>query len=190
MLTVACIRVGDRYGPEYPATLRRMVARHLSEPYRFVCVTEHEWDGERMEPEPGLPGWWQKVALFKPGRFSGRVLFLDLDIVVLGCLDPLVQRAGNWIMKDPWAPTFNSSVMTWDAGTADHIYTSFRPTVMQRINGDQDWITLISEWQTYDPDNEVVSFKGCGGQRKGVVSVFHGEPKPHQLGGWVKQEWC
>lgn len=195
MLTVACVWVGEKFGREYPEKLRSMVSRHLSLPHRFVCITEHEWDGERLEPDPlltdpALPGWWQKISLFKPGRFDGRVLYLDLDVVILSRMEPLIERRGNWIMRDPFAQSYNSSVMLWEAGTQDHVYTCFRRSVMERSPEDQAWITLISDWEMY-AEADVCSYKGCGGQRKGIVSVFHGHPKPHDYPcEWVRQEWC
>lgn len=189
MLTVACVRVPGAdgacpYGPEYVERLRNGVARHLKLPHRFVCI------GDDVLAEPDLPGWWQKVALFN-GRFgAGRVLYLDLDTIPIDDLAPLIERPGNWIMQDPWQPSYNSSVMVWDAGTMDHIWTSFRPEVMDSLAhlGDQAWISVISKWRTFPP-TEVTSYKASGGAKLGRVSVFHGRPKPHECDGWVKEEW-
>ncbi|EOD12112.1 hypothetical protein EMIHUDRAFT_213884 [Emiliania huxleyi CCMP1516] len=71
-LTVACVKWGDKYGPEYVNRLYAMVARRLpGVPFRFACLTEQP-RGLRREVEPlplpaasaGWRGWWLKACLF------------------------------------------------------------------------------------------------------------------------------
>lgn len=95
------IRWGTKYGPEYVNRLYAMVTRHTTPPFRFYCLTDAPND-IRPEvtclplPELGcdLPrntfGIWGKSRLWHrelPG-VSGPVLFMDLDVVVVGSLDP------------------------------------------------------------------------------------------------------
>jgi hypothetical protein len=163
-LTVACVWVQGHvpYDVEYVARLASMVRRALARPYTFVCLT----DQPRAVPAGVTPlavpsprplkGWWSKIELFRPARFTGRVLFLDLDSLVVDALDPIVDypapfalvphtgkpggtyeqgREGLTIVK-----RFNSSVMVWDAGTQTHLFTSWTPAVAGRLWGDQDHI--------------------------------------------------
>lgn len=159
MLTVACVwvRANVPYSPDYVSRLKGMVERNLARPHRFVCLTEQP--GHRLPkgidpvpiPSPGrMFGWWSKLELFKAGRFSGRVLYLDLDTLIVGPLDPIVDfaspfalipNAGNFqCATRTLVKRFNSSVMVWDAGVNTELHTNFMPAVAKRLHGDQDWI--------------------------------------------------
>lgn len=135
MLTVACVWVKANvpYSVEYVTNLRSMVAKHLTRPYEFVCLTDRPWllpVGIRAIPishSAKVPGWWAKVRLFDADRFSGRVLYLDLDSLVVDGLEAVVDYPAPFALL-PHAGTFqprtghrivrkfNSSVMVWDAG--------------------------------------------------------------------------
>ncbi|GGL61025.1 hypothetical protein [Wenxinia marina] len=104
MKQVLCIRWGTKYGAEYVNRLYGMVARHLTPPFSFHCVTD-DTGGLRPEieviPLPPLgcemprntPGIWGKSRLWAEelGGLSGPVLFLDLDLVVTGSLDAFFE---------------------------------------------------------------------------------------------------
>ena len=45
--TVACMKWGTLYGPEYVNRLHAGVARHLARPFRFVCFTD---DAQGLDP--------------------------------------------------------------------------------------------------------------------------------------------
>ena len=80
-LTVACVlSPGPTYNRSHVDRLEGMVAQHMSQPYKFVCVGDSPF-----------PGYWAKISLFQPGRFSGRVIYIDLDSTVIGSLDDLVK---------------------------------------------------------------------------------------------------
>ena len=156
-----------------------MVERHLKQPHRFVCVDDSPF-----------PGWWAKVSLFEPGRFDGQVLYLDLDVTVTGPLGDLADMSPRpqgpsvfCIMKDPYRiGGFNSSVMAWEAGRADHIFRNFTHDAMGRLNGDQNWIQeQVPEAETFLP-SWVVSYKKARASNEWPddmrVCVFHGDPKP------------
>lgn len=161
-LTVACVRVSGNvpYGVEYVAKLRGMVARHLSRPFEFVCLTdqpEQVPDGVipvRIKLPTGVFGWWAKVELFNSAHpWRERVLYLDLDTLVVASLDPIVDFPASFALV-PHAGTFNgrhglsvvkrfnSSVMVWDAGTQDHLYHLWSRAIARSLWGDQDWIGL------------------------------------------------
>lgn len=174
MLTVACVRVKANvpYPLHYVTRLQAMVARHLRRPHRFACLTDRPWElpptiaSVPIGSTAHLPGWWAKVELFNPAHALGdRVLYLDLDTLIVADLDPivdypspfaLVPHAGTFRGRDGLAvvPRFNSSVMVWDAGVPDHLFTDWRRAVAHRLWGDQDWIgeqhpqadTMPLEW--------------------------------------------
>lgn len=183
MLTVACvlsdpIREGHRdYTAEHVDRLYHQVNPYMDQPFKFVCVDDSPF-----------PGWWAKISLFEPGRFSGRVLYLDLDVTVVGGLDAVVDiEAPFAAIKDYQFPmTINSSVMTWDAGVADHVFSEFIPSVMTQYNGDQNWINNRIPSARRFPKAWCVSYKVTVKPTGNVptdarVIVFHGRPKPWDI---------
>jgi len=159
MLTVCCVWVKANvpYGVEYVTRLKAMVARNLARQHRFVCLTDRPWElSEDIEtlPIPGVEslfGWWAKIQLFAPGRFSGRVVYLDLDTLVVDALDPIVDFPSSFALlptagsfqpktKHQVVKRFNSSVMVWDAGINSQLFTDWTPAVADRLWGDQDFI--------------------------------------------------
>jgi hypothetical protein len=163
MLTVACVWVNGHlpYPMEYVEKLHAMAKRHISRPFQFVCLTDRPGKvpaGVRAieipNPNP-LKGWWSKVELFSPGRFIGRVLYLDLDSLIVADLDPvitfpapfaLVPHAGTFNGKGGLqvVKRFNSSVMVWDAGSIDFLHRTWTPAAAQVLHGDQDYIGMMA----------------------------------------------
>ena len=91
---VVCIKWGTKYGPEYVNILYAMVKRNITIPHKFVCITDDPTDltpGIHILPmqESIVEGWWHKLTLFKPtiGDLTGRILFLDLDVIITGNID-------------------------------------------------------------------------------------------------------
>ena len=105
MRQVICTRWGDKYGPLYVNRLFGMVSRHLDGPFRFVCFTD-DASGLRegvetrplpplgCEPPTGTHGIWGKSRLWSAdlGGLRGPVLYLDLDVVILGDLSGFFEH--------------------------------------------------------------------------------------------------
>lgn len=194
MITVACVEVGNYQGcgHRYVKTLRNSVARNLG-PHRFVCLSDREHPGIETIPVPS-EGWWSKRFLFAPNLFQGRVLFTDLDNLIVGPLEELVAKPGLPYLTDwGWSRhVYCSTVMVWDAGDHEEIYSAFTPDVIPRVHGDQDWITECSQWDRMKP-GLVRSYRyECKqGPRRGTAIVaMHGKDKPHLFkSGWVLDFW-
>lgn len=161
-LTVACLFVQGEfpYTPEYVIRLAAMVRRWIDRPYRFVCLTDQPWLFPDLETivVSRLPGfaYWTKLELFNPARaWSGRVLYLDLDTLLVAPLSPILDMPAPFaLIEDEPRPgqktrdafgrqilrRFNSSVMVWDGGAATELFTSWEPAIANRLSGDQDWI--------------------------------------------------
>lgn len=200
-MIVVCVKVGNKYGPEYVNKLRNMVARNTNIPHRFLCLTDDP-NGLDVEWSPigcEYPGWWSKLVLFKSHpALTERFVYLDLDTVIVGNLDPLM-RMTSWfaILKDWWAPSYNSSVMVMEPNSQRQVWDNFnyeRDSV--RVHGDQNIITEQAESLTILQDYMPAFFgsykandleKGPGRYR---VVCFHGDPKPHTFEkGWVRDAW-
>lgn len=148
--TVACIKWGTLFGPEYVNRLYSGVRRHLTGDVRFLCMTE-ESDGLHPDVEvldlPVEPfademnaalavanrqGAMRKVSLFRPGLIEGLegpVLGFDLDVVITGSLDDLmavepgkVAMRADWVEARRGRPTGHGSVFRYDPALHPWLY--------------------------------------------------------------------
>ena len=169
MLTVACMfwrdpkkRHGDvcgQYMPAHVGALRSMVAKHLSLPHEFVCITDEKLHCSQMRTVPFDRSLFRhgkrfpKISLFRRDAgewLSPRIFYIDLDCVITGSLDDIVSRAEPLVLwrnpgygrKAQWAP-FNTSMILMDAGCRPDIHESFDPAVgvPQWDHDDQDWVS-------------------------------------------------
>ena len=162
MQTVICIRWGVEYGADYVNRLYRAVMRNVTRPTRFVAFTdpiEGLDAGIDTKPIPEIrlptglkPGPWRKLALWAPdlGGLERDVLFLDLDILVTGPLDPLFDHEpGRLVLvRNPTQGRRdgigNSSVMRFRAGSAPHLVSRFEADAVRfsyRFDNEQIYVT-------------------------------------------------
>ena len=152
---ILCVRFGNKYSISYVEKLRNMIKRHTTIPYKLVCLTDDPTPINGVElivqKNAGYAkGWWHKVHMFDSTLpLSGRILYIDLDVVICNNVNKLLQISGNTFMgiRDfnrkfhrDWK-YLNSSVMSWMHGSQSHIYNVFmsNPQAAMRMHGDQDW---------------------------------------------------
>lgn len=204
-MNVVCVKWGRKYPPLYVERLEAMVRRRLSRPHRFVCLTDDP-AGLTCETrpllDPSLRGWWQKLTLFAPRvhDLEGPTLFLDLDLVIVGALDPFFDDdAGFRIIRD-WESEHrpNSSVFRLTIGAHPHVWEQFdATTVTKRLQSDQQWIAEQLPDAPAWPNGWVISFKRHGGHPRedalppdARIVAFNGSPKPHEAkAAWVREHW-
>ena len=227
MITICCVlRSGGIYNRSWVERLHRAVAQHMSAEHCFVCLTD---DTKAVSPliprvddihwlplRHGWPGWWSKNEIY---ALPGRVLFLDLDVAVVGPLDILLDAEteafdgrsftpeGTFVaIRDFYRPgQFNTSVVLIE--NRRDIYETFLrdpDAVMAAHRGDQEWLsTIVPEarlWKT-----GVVSYKKhcrarlhMPGQPPPSLPVpegtsvvcFHGQPKMPDAEGWPAEYWA
>jgi len=161
----ACVIHGDKYDWCYVERLYNMVIRHSTRPVRFHVFTEsdrsvpahmikhvlHDW--------PGIAGpkksWWYKMQMFEPGRIAGRLLYFDLDTVIVDNIDWMQDLDSRyfWSIRDfrhLWRPSWkgmNSSVMLWDTARFSWIWREFQKndvkTQARLFHGDQDFLNSV-----------------------------------------------
>lgn len=189
---IACVKQGIKYGPDYVRRLRDGVARNLSVPHDFVCLTEDPVPGVETVPlSRTWPGWWSKLSLCDLGR---PLIYFDLDVVITGDLLPLIGITEFTMMADPWQRTFNSSVMVLTGREGD-ISATFRPEMIDRLRGgDQTWWTMCRPNARTLPVEWFPSFKANARLQHvpaGTLGVvFHGSPAPHEVDlDWVDAHW-
>lgn len=192
-ISILCVRFGNKYGREYVERLRNMVARHITVPYEFVCLTDdqHPIDGVRSiyQPNAGyLKGWWHKVHMFDPGLpLEKRILFFDLDVVIHKNIDKLTTYLPNNFVGihdfnrkfySSWK-SLNSSVLAWTHGSQTKIYQEFKtnPKDAMRLQGDQDWIWKLSKEDLHFwPREWIMSYKWEIRKKEDLV-MFQGRRK-------------
>lgn len=213
-LTVACVyKGGGLYdGRDYVKRLASAVSRHLTVPYRFVCLTDKPQRIKGVECIPlkhNWPGFWSKIELYRPGLFSGAVLYLDLDTVVCGSLDAIVATpepvVAAWDLNHGWV---NSSLLLWrvDLSCVYEAMTAAPDLMMRRYDtgplwGDQGLLqdTLTARrigWRWVQESHpDAVWWHPAGMRDKpapaGVsVAMWYGHPKPHEVSSaWIHQHW-
>jgi len=210
-LNVVCVRWGSKYPAHYIDRLYNSVEQNLPRDlnYQFYCITD--------DPPPGvipiLPAnewgtWWQKMNMFNSDIMPpGKTLYLDLDVVITGSLEPLIRSvaAQPLIMVENFSPNkahcaHNSSVMLFDPSDfrIDILHDTFEDNAdraMEKLHGDQCaiWRILRDDIANFDA-RHVVSYKyhcrGKGLPADARVVIFHGKPDPHEVSDpWVKQHW-
>lgn len=199
-MRILSVCVGKAYSADWVLKLKRMVERQMDFT-EFCCITDKQIEGVTcIEPEPGLPGWWQKLSLFKPGRFEGENLYFDLDVVITGPLDFIKPRPGKLSVRDDFSYSVanprkghwnsalgyhgavNSSVMAWRGDGCREVWDEFTPDVMKEVHGDQNHVTRVlhpKDKIAFLPNDKVLSYKYhiMRGEKPTNVVVFHGEPK-------------
>lgn len=186
-VNVLCIKWGEKYGGHYANRLYNQVRKNLTLPFRFICLTDNK---EGLHPEiiplpipdlkiegPRGKTTWQKLGVFSPsiGEFTGPALFLDLDLIISGSLDPFftykpdkICIIHNWI--SPWKTLFrerpeigNSSVFRFPLNECGYIVDYFQGEKTDAIEKwwpPQAYLTeRIRDRMEYWPSDWVKSFK-------------------------------
>jgi hypothetical protein len=214
---VACVRTGNLYGPEYVHRLKRAVEKHLPRLHKFVCVTDNvgELGDVEMLFTKGLPGWWAKMRVFGLA-FNERVLYFDLDTVIVGDLSPLAdldvpfgicENFTRLSVNPNWPCRFGSCVMTLAPGFGGDIWEAFRKRrheLMLNRYGDQKVIEQLCVELRHEPAllQHVLPAGYFVGYRdlpryleqppaEASVVVFAGSHKPHNTGcRWARDAWA
>lgn len=198
-LTVICVLWEGNfrtrnYTFNWVAKLKRMVARNLTIPHEFVCLTNTKSTLPDIIGLHVLPlinewsGWWSKIEIFRPGLFEGRVLYLDLDMLIIDNIDEFASQKSPFILLDAWGKgtkktedglsiyKYNSSVMSFEANSEKPtvLYNCFSgqrqggastkrlpSNNMRNFRGDQDFIASIYTNLDKFPNGMVVKLKDC-----------------------------
>jgi hypothetical protein len=216
-VTILCVWVHGHvpFTADYVTRLASMVQRHMDRPCRFVCLCDKPYQLARTEgiekiqipkPDKSVFGWWSKLSVFDPSHgFTGRMLYLDLDTLVVKSLAPildypspfaLIPDAGNFQGRGALAVVkrFNSSVMVWDAGVNAQLWEEWSPAVAKSLWGDQDWIseqmpqadTMPAEWF---PRLSELHGQEPGKDAKVVLVKKPKNSEAVKLHPWVAEAW-
>lgn len=179
-VNILCMKWGVKFHAEYVNRLYRAVARHLSLPHRFVCLTDDTTGLDaniETFPIPAMPvditgpeRGWTKIVTFSEQLYDlrGQCLFLDLDVLIKGSLDDFFTLAGDVVIIKDWLKrdgTGNSSVYRFEIGRHPEVLQEFIrrwPNVKNQYRNEQEFISaelLKKQALSYWPDTWCCSFK-------------------------------
>lgn len=174
-LTIVCWRwrppagYATRFDADAVNVLRRMVARHYREPFRFICVTDDPvgldagvevipiWNdfADLMNPAgEKKPSCYRRLRAFSPDIvdvFGPRFVSIDLDVVITGDVTELWNRPEDFVIYGKTHPTtpYNGSMFLLTAGARRQVWERFDParSPLQAwrsgyFGSDQGWISL------------------------------------------------
>ncbi len=229
-VNIVCMKWGPKYGPEYVNILYHMVKRNLTLPFRFICCTEFSAgieNGIEVKPLPrfrepeGLAavycGAWRKLALFDKKLYDlqGKLLFLDLDVVIVGNIDCFFTYSDKLAIIENWSQPGRligqASAFCFEIGKYYQLlekYQKHQEDVLKNNRTEQFYITreLGPGNFNFFPADWCKSFKmHClpGGILNSFITptkmpenariiVFHGSPKPPEAlaGEWgIPVQW-
>lgn len=171
---VTLLKVNESQGWNADVVRRMLnaITRHLSMPFRFVCITDADLEFCETLPLIDIIGerkqcWrsWQKVQMHRPEhQLTGRTLFLDLDMLITQDFSDLVEacRGHSFLMSnDPWRGEIScSAIMYWEGDHSD-IWHRFCSQPFEH------WIKVYNN----APNHE----------HTGVEQAFVAESKPHGI---------
>jgi len=224
MLSVVTLKWGDKFPPRYYSILERMLPRWLHIDHRFICVTD---DPDGLSPDIEViplqdgdmyPAQWTYMNMFSPQPYGieGRILLLDVGIVIVGDLMPMIRMKGDFICGRDWfypEQEYDGNVLLIDEGSesANKVWMKFKENpelIMHKYKNLQPFLYDELPGQPTWPEGWVVSYKKTastvekrvGGVPPGAkVICFHGSPLPHQViknkkgmfgpDPWIAQYW-
>lgn len=162
---------GTKYGAEYVNNLYHGLARHTTQPFQLICLTEiaegihpdvlirplpsTDLDTASMDAKKG-GDTWRKVMLFLPNIIGEEnrerdILFLDLDVAIMGDVDRLfAYHPGefcvihDWLEKRRGKSGGNTSVIRFKPSVHQKIYHYYREhqaEMLEKFRIEQQYVT-------------------------------------------------
>jgi len=195
ILTV--LKTGGEYSVDHVKALKKQIEEHTTIPYQFMCLTDENIPGEEIIPlTDELGGWHSKLELFKH-LFYGPATFLDLDTIVRGNIDHILDHDLSFGgLNDFYKPkNFASGIMQWDGDYSRMWNNNFAPQLreLQMSNWKKVWDQKLIEdsltdnnieWQSIQKayPGQILSWKADELQKEIPkdcrIICFHGKPRP------------
>eukprot|EP00916_Digyalum_oweni_P015503 GHVL01025439.1.p1 GENE.GHVL01025439.1~~GHVL01025439.1.p1 ORF type:complete len:398 (+),score=85.37 GHVL01025439.1:671-1864(+) len=155
-ICVVCVKWGSLYDEVDVNALYTGVKKHL-EFFEFICFTDNPLGLNENIKTRCLPThferWWGKAYLFsaESGLHGKRVLYIDLDTVIIGDLNQLLQRncefeilSTNNIFCELAKNGYNSSIMIWNAGPKfQPVFNQLNDTVLKFVHRFDHWLEIV-----------------------------------------------
>lgn len=211
-ITVLCMHWGEWCKPYkhlYINNLYHMLKRHTSIPFKMVCGTDAL--DSRINPDieiriiPNKIMHWmynlKKFWMYSPDNgLTGRIVFIDLDSVIIGNMDDMLSYSGEWCGIKAFKPQrkhTGGGLISFDKDsfTAKRLWkkVSSHPAAWAKATtgGSERYVykALLNDpdtWQILFP-GQLVSYKRQIRTNRELVPknarfiAFHGNPRPHML---------
>jgi hypothetical protein len=210
------------YDNTWVKKIQNSISRNLTTKHKHICFTNENLDFcetikfDNSLPDPG-EGYWYKTNLYRNlPQTSGPCLYFDLDMVITGTLDPMVNSLLNyttddkelWGAKSPFIPNnlpdtdyFNSSIIFWRKNPT-HLWDKFlskspkvwkMSTKTKYTHGDQAFVANNSKFgfvNDYCPQNFIERLKNYQEGKTSII-FFAGKEKPNGflLNNAVNKHW-
>lgn len=141
MKQIVCMKWGTLYSSDYVNRLYSMISRNITPPFRLICLTDDPVGIDpRVEilpcptiaaPAPFVNTGWRKLVVWAPrlGGLTGELLFLDLDVVIVGNIDEFFTYGqGYMVMRNFTTPKRrigNTSVFRFPIGEHPYVLDRF-----------------------------------------------------------------
>lgn len=185
-LTIACLlRAG---GPDFNEKhVDRFIEQCAIIPHkRLVCFSDVDVSCERIALKNNWARWWGQIELFRPGLFTGPVLYLDLDTTVIR--DPQIKVAPGefWSLKCPYTAKPTSGIMAWDGDFSRIYHAAVTGCDMSHARWVNEGIfPHVAPKFLQDEYAGIYSYKKHVREKKlprdASVIYFHGKPRPWRL---------
>lgn len=197
---------GDTYNARYVNALAENIRNNISFKVKVAVLTDIPKGIDMNIVDEIIPlkhkykGWWSKIELFRPDIFDcDRVVYMDLDTVVVGNIDEIVKYNTVFAgIRDLYHMTMlQTGILVWNPQFNHHIYHEFAKNPVKAIEdhseGDAKWIRQTAYNYDFLQDefpHKIVSFKAhCLNKTTGKIRIpphasivcFHGRPRPHTI---------
>ena len=210
-ITVMCVlKSGGSFTVDYVRRLRNMITRNTTLLCKFLCLTDIKIDPaicDSVRLIHNQEGWWSKIELFRPGLAdTERIIYLDLDTVIISNIDDVLSLGDNFITLQPWNKhnrkkgMYASGMMGWENNNMySFLYSSFEEKHKTLFAGDQQYLSNKLKEAGIDVSffqnqvDGIHSYKRECSQNLPTgakIVCFHGRPRPHKVKNpWIEEHW-
>lgn len=208
--------VSKELASKYVNNLFEGASRWTNAPFNFICFTNEALDllqGIEVRPFPLITskGVLPRMYMFsKEAGLTGQVLSLDIDIIITGPLDDLLQYEGLFCTRKSWTRgeehLIDGDIMSFKAcpHTENLFWTPLTNNIEQveQISGggrERFWVRHVMSGRAVDIWQDVLPGQVCSykfhvknGQVPSNARIIscHGFPRPHQITEpWRMEYW-
>lgn len=208
LITIGAWCWGSKYGVDYVEKLRNSLRRNITRDFRFKMFFPQPED----KPLTEIPGCFARLRAFDPewqerNRITGRLVIMDLDMVVTGNLDHLLDRPEPFTILQNVNTSnpcpMNGSIWSLEPGYRPDVWSDFsvqaaRAVPYDRFPDDQAWFAhKMPDAGAYTVKDGVYGFqkngwpKGDALPSNACLVAFPGWRDPSQFTHipWVQEHW-
>lgn len=204
-------------GVQYINRLYAGVCRNLTLPFKFTCFLQEGLPKEGIDSgvtvryfdSPSWKGCLPKLKAFDHSNgFQGRVIVLDLDLVITGNLDEMFSYNGRFMTRSTFRKLpktlSGGDIVFFGAGTMPFWEVlNAEPEKVEEITGGRERFVYRKFFSKIGMDfvqlqypNQIFSYKRHVARSNNKLSPncrivsCHGRPRPHEINApFVKDNW-